>query len=100
MWGQQAPAQNYQQSIQQSIPGGFAPGSPSAQSQVSQDWLAKYLGSGNSYANSGGTSGALYPGQQGYKMNNAPMINPHTGQVARRGQNFPNHSQNPFLGGV
>ena len=34
--------------------GVYAPGSASAQPQAVQDWLARYIGSGNSFANNGG----------------------------------------------
>lgn len=59
--GQAAPG-NTTITMNELLAGQYNPASASAQSQVSQDWLAKYLGAGNAYANGatmGGSTGQL-----------------------------------------
>ena len=59
--GQAAPG-NTTITMNELLAGQYNPASASAQSQGSQDWLAKYLGAGNAYANGatmGGSTGQL-----------------------------------------
>lgn len=65
------------------LQGQYAPASASAQSQVAQDWLAKYLGAGNAWANSGGT---LPPSRGIGLVNPYTITNPHgAGKPSRIG---------------
>ena len=65
------------------LQGQYSPASASAQSQVAQDWLSKYLGSGNAWANSGGT----LPASRGVGLANPYTVtNPHgAGKPSRAG---------------
>ena len=71
--GQAAPG-NTTITMNELLAGQYNPASASAQSQGSQDWLAKYLGAGNAYANGatmGGSTGQLAKNWQEAMQNRA-----------------------------
>ena len=106
--GQAAPG-NTTITMNELLAGQYNPASASAQSQVSQDWLAKYLGAGNAYANGatmGGSTGQLAKNWQeamqnlamrqaagGMRTGRSPNTQPPPGLQQRMA------SQNPYLRG-